>query len=251
MPKKKVILKAQIPDNEKTDALMSPCLYINPDVEFKDIPTTGEEYLLKVMKERENYSQVTKCQQDISKFAKNQSCFVAELPRAYVADIFKPTIEWQNIQVADFSDVRMYISRIISKKSQWSNTIRKIEIEQDNLLGWKRFFKMNEPTLSCVLGLPYTLLDRALEILTDIIDDVPPGKTIDYKTGQWIYAFLACTRQPLLSDTTSILRNLARKCAEIRSHINPEQENSREAVAPLNIFICLVSRYFRQYDLAD
>lgn len=84
MPKKKVILKAKVPENENADALMSPCLYINPDVEFKDIPTTGEEYLLKVIKERENYSQVTKCQQDISKFAKNQSCFISEVSRQIV-----------------------------------------------------------------------------------------------------------------------------------------------------------------------
>ncbi|CAH2050628.1 unnamed protein product, partial [Iphiclides podalirius] len=102
-----------------------------------------------------------------------------------------------------------------------------------------------------MFGLRHTLYDRALEILTDIINEVKPGQTIDRKTGQWIYAFLACTRQPLLSDTTSILRNLARKCAEIRSHLNPEEEKSREAAAPLNVFICLVSRYFRQYDLAD
>ncbi|XP_068626611.1 gem-associated protein 2 [Battus philenor] len=251
MSKKKVVLKAKVLNNDDTDILMSPCFQITSNVELKDIPTTGEEYLLKVIKERENYSQVTKCDQDISKFAKNQSRFVKELPRAHVADNLKPTIEWQNIQVADFSDIRMYISRLLSKKSQWSGSVKTIQIEQDNLKGWKRFFEKNEPTLSCVLGLPHTLLDRALEILTDIIGDVQPGNTIDHKTGQWIYAFLACTRQPLLSDTTSILRNLARKCAEIRSHLNPDEEHSKEAVAPLNIFICLVSRYFRQFDLAD
>ncbi|CAK1602240.1 unnamed protein product [Parnassius mnemosyne] len=251
MPKNKIVVKPKDCDTDNPDDLLSPCFQINSNVELKDIPTTGEEYLLKVIKERENYSQVTKCDKDYSKFAKNQSCFVNELPLAKVPDNLKPTIEWQNIQVADFSDVRLYISRLLANKSHWPNCIKVVEIDQDNLIGWRKFFEINEPTLSCVLGLRYTLLDRALEVLTDIIDDVEPGKTIDYKTGQWIYAFLACTRQPLLSDTTSILRNLARKCAEIRSHLNPEAENIKEAVAPLNIFICLVSRYFRQYDLAD
>ncbi|KAG6450534.1 gem-associated protein 2-like [Manduca sexta] len=237
--------------NEESDNLSSPCFQISSDVQLKEVPTNGEEYLLKVIQERKNISTVTKCDKDFSKFAKNQSCFVKELPHAEAPEQFKPTIEWQNIQVADFSDVRMYISRLLAKKSMWPNKLEKVEICENSIVGWKDFFAKKEPTLSCVLGLNHTLLDDGLEALSVIIEKTTPGDTIDHKIGQWIYAFLACTRQPLLSDTTSILRNLARKCAEIRSRINPEDENAKTAVGPLNIFICLVGRYFRQYDLAD
>ncbi|CAG9581593.1 unnamed protein product [Danaus chrysippus] len=209
-------------DGDISDSLMSPCLQISQDIELKDIPSNGEEYLLKVMKERQNYSTVTTCNRDFSKFARNQSCFVKELPHAKAPESLKPTIEWQNIQVADFSKVRMYISRLISNRSLWPKDVINIEIDPDNIAAWMNLFENKDPKLSCVLGLHHALLDHGLEILIEMLDKVKPGSTINYKTGQWIYAFLACTRQPLLSDTTSILRNLARKCAEIRSHLNTE-----------------------------
>ncbi|XP_026758646.1 gem-associated protein 2-like isoform X2 [Galleria mellonella] len=251
MSSNKYIYKATRSNDDDAETLVSPCFHVGPEVQLKEVPTTGEEYLLKVIKERQNYSTITKCNKDYSKFSKNQSCFIEETKPAKAPDKLKPTIEWQNIQVADFSDVRMYLSRIQTKKTLWPSDLKKISVEHDSLNGWKQFFNTNEPTLTCVLGLKHTLLDRGLEILTEILEEVKPGFTVDYKTGQWIYAFLACTRQPLLSDTISILRNLARKCAEIRSCINPEEEDAPFAVTPLNIFICLVARYFRQYDLAD
>ncbi|CAH0405266.1 unnamed protein product [Chilo suppressalis] len=238
-------------DDKEEDFLNSPCFKIGSGVQLKDVPTTGEEYLLKVMKERQNYSTITKCNKDYSKYLKNQSCFVVELPHAKAPERLIPTIEWQNIQVADFSDVRMYISRLLANKSLWPNNIEKVKIEENTVRGWKTFFLQREPTLTCVLGLPHILLDRGLEVLTEILAQVSHGDSIDHRTGQWIYAFLACTRQPLLSDTISILRNLARKCAEIRSHIKPDGENATFLAAPLNIFICIIARYFRQYDLAD
>ncbi|XP_013197178.2 gem-associated protein 2 [Amyelois transitella] len=252
MPQNKCVFKNRCHDEEaESDVLMSPCFQISPDVELKDVPTSGEEYLLKVMQERQKCTTITKCNKDYSKFAKNQSCFVKEEPHAQAPERLKPTIEWQNIQVADFSEVRMYVSRIQKKRSVWPNDVKSIVFEHNNPKGWKNFFDKNEPTLSCVLGLQYTLIDDGLENLIQIIKGTKPGHSIGYKIGQWIYAFLACIKQPLLSETISILRSLARRCAEIRSNLNQEDENVISDVAPLNIFICLVSRYFRQYDLAD
>ncbi|XP_011567024.3 gem-associated protein 2 [Plutella xylostella] len=235
---------------EDADSLVIPCLQIDPNVELKEVPTTGEEYLLKVMKERQKCVVVTKCNKDISKFAKNQSRFVVEPECTKSApDALKPTLEWQNIQVADFSEVRMYISRMRAKKSE--HKIQEIDIEENHIVSWKQFFEESSPTLSCVFGLKQAYFDNGLEMLTNSLNSIKPGETITPKTGQWIYAFLACLTLPLLSDTISILRNLARRCAEIRSHIKAEDENAIAAVAPLNVFICLISRYFRQIDLAD
>lgn len=246
----KKYLKTMKDDEDNLD-IVSPCFKISPDVQLKEVPTNGEEYLLKVIKERKNIAAVTKCNKDYSKFAENQSQYVHEFPRLSVPEKLKPTIEWQNMQVADFSETRMYISRLLSKRKIWKNNINIIEIKPTCVIEWKQFFSTHIPTLSCVLGLQHALLDQGLEVLTDIISRTKPGNTIEHKTGQWVYAFLACTQLPLLSDTTSILRNLARKCAEIRFRLNPDEENAITAATPLNIFICLVARYFRQYDLAD
>ncbi|XP_049875545.1 gem-associated protein 2-like [Pectinophora gossypiella] len=248
MPKQKI----KISDHESDqDDILKPCLQIGSEVKLKDVPTTGEEYLLKVMKERQNYDAVTICKKDFSKYNKNQDRFIYEIPRASVCDKLKPTLEWQNIQVADFSEVRMNVSRLRAQKSEWAYKIKKLIKEPSNVAEWKQFFANSEPTMSCVLGLRNALVDNGLEMLIEILKEVKPGHSIEYRTGQWIYALLACVIQPLLSETTCILRDLSRKCAEIRSNINPDDENAPEAVAPMNIFICLVGRYFRQYDLAD
>ncbi|XP_039760032.1 gem-associated protein 2-like isoform X2 [Pararge aegeria] len=256
MSTKKLVYKIKR-DDEDSETLKSTCFQISPDVELKDVPTNGEEYLLKVKKERERYSSILKCNKDYSIFAPNQSQFVEELSHAKAPDNLKPTIEWQNIQVADFSEVRMYISRLLNKRSAWPPNTRRLDsslCDQNgkNAAIWLKMFRTEESSLSCVIGIHQAFIDIALQVMTDIIlDDVKPGGTITHKTGQWIYALLACTRQPLVSDTVSILRDLARKCAKIRSNLNTEDENSKHAAAPLNLFICLVSRYFRQYDLAD
>lgn len=74
----KCIYKAKKDDDDR-DEISALCFQISPDVQLKDVPTNGEEYLLKVMQERQNYSIVTKCTKDYSKFAKNQSCFIKEV----------------------------------------------------------------------------------------------------------------------------------------------------------------------------
>ncbi|XP_041975484.1 gem-associated protein 2-like [Aricia agestis] len=251
MSTKKIVYKSTKEHHEETDSLSSPCFQINSDVELKETPTTGEEYLLKVINERRQYSFVTRCNKDYTKYARNQSCFVNEMPHAKAPEVLVPTIEWQNIQVADFSDTRMYISRMLAKKSLWPTKVKKIDINPNNIGAWKSLFQNEDPSLSSLIGAHSAVIDRGLEILVDVLDHIKPGNTITHRTGQWIYALLACIRQPLLSDTISIIRDLARKCAEIRVHLDPESEETKVAVAPLNIFICLIARYFRQYDLAD
>ncbi|XP_023946806.2 gem-associated protein 2 [Bicyclus anynana] len=254
MSTEKLVYKIQR-DDDDSDSLSFTCFQIGPEVELKEVPTNGEEYLLKVKKEREKYSAVSKCNKDYSKFARNQSQFVEELPHAKAPDNLKPTIEWQNIQVADFSEVRMYISRLLSKKSNWPPNMKKLDTyfndKRNSTALWLNLFETEDSTLSLAISIPQAFTDRGLQVLTNMLDRVKPGETINDRIGRWIYALLACIRQPLLSDTISILRDLARKCAEIRSHLSTEGETSNFAAAPLNLFICLVSRYFRQYDLAD
>ncbi|KAM3967679.1 gemin 2 isoform 1-T1 [Aphomia sociella] len=190
MSSNKFIYKANKHNEDDLESLTSPCFQIGSEVQLKEVPTTGEEYLLKVIKERQNYCTVTKCNKDYSIFAKNQSCFVEETKPAQAPDKLKPTIEWQNIQVADFSEVRLYISRLLAKKTLWPSNFKSINIEQDRMRGWKSFFDSNEPTLTCVLGLKHTLLDRGLEILTEILDDVKPGCSVDHKTVEPRYKWI-------------------------------------------------------------
>lgn len=76
----------------------------------------------------------------------------------------------------------MYVSKLLINKSLWPVEIQNIEVDPYNIPAWKNLFE-RDPKLSCVLGLHSALLDRGLEILTEILDDVKPGNTLDHKTG--------------------------------------------------------------------
>lgn len=77
MTTKKLLYKRA--DYSEPESLTARCFQINSDVEYREVPTTGEEYLLSVIREREDCAVVTRCKQDYSKFAKNQDCFVEEV----------------------------------------------------------------------------------------------------------------------------------------------------------------------------
>ncbi|KAJ2948144.1 hypothetical protein O0L34_g9945 [Tuta absoluta] len=235
-------------DLENSDDLLKPCFLVDPSVELKEVPETGEEYLLKVINERKKCKEITECDVDVSKFAKYQNCFVEDDPVIPVHEKLKPTIEWQNMQIADFSEMRMRMSRMKQKNLKKNQNIKSIP---HCLREWKLFFNGVEPTLTTVLGIQSASVDEGLEMVTEILKTVPPGESIDHRIGQWTYSLLTCVTYPLLSETRVVLRALAKKFREVRSHINPDAENAVELVAPLNIFICLLSRYFENEDLAD
>ncbi|XP_048005725.1 gem-associated protein 2 [Leguminivora glycinivorella] len=250
-----IIYKANEKKKNVHDDLITKCFEISSDVEMKEIPITGAEYLLKVMTERANVAAVTVCDKDITQFAKNQSLFVKEPPGAKVApDKLRTTIEWQKIQMSDFAEVRTSMAKIknnLLEKGIGKKRVKPIVIHDQSLEGWKIFFQEHDSTVTCMLGFTPEQLHTGLEMLTEILKEVPPGDTIEHKTGQWIYAFLACLRHPPLSETVSLLRDLARTCAEIRSNIDQEEEDAYMKAAPTNLFICIVARYFEQCDLAD
>ena len=84
--------------------------------------------------------------------------------------------------------------------------------------------------------------------------------------GAWIYSLLSRIEKPLNPDLGSVLRDLALFCSQERNKLlekftneskeNHENKDGEEQpgdkdIAAFNLFICLVSRYFDQADLAD
>jgi survival of motor neuron protein-interacting protein 1 len=66
--------------------------------------------------------------------------------------------------------------------------------------------------------------------------------------GRWFYALLTCLEKPLEPEACSLLRDLARACSSVRATLESAED---PCLAPLNLLICLVARYFSQADLAD
>lgn len=90
---------------------------------------------------------------------------------------------------------------------------------------------------------------RMLQLITKYLDRVKPGESINGNLGGWIYGILSLLEIPLSPSSCHTLRELAKRCVIVRSKL---QENCNENLyIPLNLFICIVARYFNQLDLSD
>ncbi|KAF9930986.1 gem (nuclear organelle) associated protein 2 [Linnemannia zychae] len=69
---------------------------------------------------------------------------------------------------------------------------------------------------------------------------------IQEQEGKWLYALFLKLDPLVESDQVAILRNIAKKCAQIRSHFNSE---SGSRLATVNMIITIVARLFGQEDL--
>nr|XP_034964760.1 gem-associated protein 2 isoform X2 [Zootoca vivipara] len=100
------------------------------------------------------------------------------------------------------------------------------------------------PLLSIVSRMNQATVTSVLEYLTNWLAE----KEFTPELGRWLYALLACLEKPLLPEAHSLIRQLARRCSEVRVL---EENKNDEKVSALNLLICLVGRYFDQHDLAD
>lgn len=64
--------------------------------------------------------------------------------------------------------------------------------------------------------------------------------------GHWIYSLLICLEKPLFPSITSSLRDLVRECVNLRSKIDLPDLNK---INGLNLIICIIGKYFDQYDM--
>ncbi|KAF4025562.1 hypothetical protein G4228_017832 [Cervus hanglu yarkandensis] len=182
---------------------------------------------------------------------------------------YSPTLQWQRQQVTQFSTVRQSVNR---HRSHWKSqqldsnvTMPKSEDEE----GWKKFCLGERlcaegaigpaasespgidyvqigfpPLLSIVSRMNQSTVTSVLEYLNNWFGE----RDFTPELGRWLYALLACLEKPLLPEAHSLIRQLARRCSEVRLLVDSKDD---ERVPALNLLICLVSRYFDQRDLAD
>ncbi|KAK2553919.1 Gem-associated protein 2 [Acropora cervicornis] len=100
------------------------------------------------------------------------------------------------------------------------------------------------PLLSVLQHINQATLLQVLEYHVTWLEEIG----FSHQQGRWFYALLVCLEKPLLPETTSLLRTLARLCATLRASLDSPHH---DLISPLNLIITLVSRYFGQSDLAD
>nr|XP_020662895.1 gem-associated protein 2 isoform X2 [Pogona vitticeps] len=209
-------------------------------------PRTPQEYLKRVQIEAAKCPDVVVAQIDPKKLKKKQTVNISLSGCQPAPEGYSPTMKWQRQQVAHFSAIRQSVNKHRNHwKSQQLDSNVAIPRPEDEE-GWKKF-----------------CLGEKLYLDTTVQEPSDGNNGIDYvqigfppllsivsrmNQGRWLYALLACLEKPLLPEAHSLIRQLARRCSEVRVL---EENKSEEKVSALNLLICLVGRYFDQHDLAD
>ncbi|KAK5916330.1 hypothetical protein CgunFtcFv8_011323 [Champsocephalus gunnari] len=241
------------------------------ELDLKGPPRNPREYLRQVQLEASQCPEVVVAQIDPKKLKKKQT-INASVAGCHAAPVgFCPSLSWQQHQVSNFSDVRQSIAK---NRNHWSSNTLDDNVEMPDITdeeGWKKFCfgetlylgtsssrteaAEAEPALDhSKVGFPpfLTIVSRlnqstVLMVLETLVgwfeeNDFAP------QLGRWLYALLACLEKPLLPEAHSCIRQLARRCAQLRSALETDEDDKLPA---LNLLVCLVARYFEQSDLAD
>ncbi|XP_075007724.1 gem-associated protein 2 isoform X6 [Calonectris borealis] len=190
-------------------------------------PRTPQEYLKRVQIEAARCPDVVVAQIDPKKLRKKQtvniSCFL-RFPD--VSLLLKDTLQLSSGSSSKWPISQPFVRYKMSlnkHRNHWRSqhldsnvTMPKSEDEE----GWKKF---------CLGERVYSEIDA-------LSDNENLG--IDYIKGRWLYALLACLEKPLLPEAHSLIRQLARRCSEVRVL---EENKNEEQISALNLIICLVS----------
>ncbi|KAG8230087.1 hypothetical protein J437_LFUL009206 [Ladona fulva] len=231
---------------------------ISVDFDSSVPPSTGQEYIQRVVLEAARCDDVVYAKVDQNRISK-QTFILNNLPGCVAAPSeFAPSKEWQQLQVANFSRMRQKLDRYRKKTIKEPPPVKlpKERYAEDwYQMCFGRFvdsenkgpeYARAPPLLSIVTAMPNLVIEKVLEYEVQWLSE--EDCTFSHEDGQWLYALLAALELPLTPDTCALLRNLARCCSQLRAKLD---SSNHSLVAAYNLFICLVAKYFRQSDLAD
>ncbi|XP_070787499.1 gem-associated protein 2 isoform X3 [Pituophis catenifer annectens] len=195
-------------------------------------PRTPQEYLKRVQIEAAKCPDVVVAQIDPKKLKKKQTVNISISGCQPAPEGYSPTLKWQQQQVSHFSTIRQSVNK---HRDHWKAQHLDSNVAMpttDDEEGWKKF---------CLGEKLY------LELTDQISTDESPG--IDYvQIG--FPPLLSIVSRMNQATVTSVLEYLTNWLVE--KEFTPELENKNdEKLSALNLLICLVGRYFDQYDLAD
>ncbi|XP_060528979.1 gem-associated protein 2 [Cylas formicarius] len=206
------------------------------DFNPNSVPTNGEEYLHHVIYERTRHKKCVKADKDFSAFKKNQTIHVTDENHIQKSlDKFYPTAEWEERVLKDFIQVRQFIEKHLPSqpiKCNFSNEL----------------LDKTPPLFSEISTYSQSGKLIMLQQLSRSLDHFDPDVGISDNIGARVYAILALLGVPLSPDSCYNLREFAKKCANVRAKLN--SETKEQIYAPLNLFICIITKHFAQCDLA-
>ncbi|XP_064919041.1 gem-associated protein 2 isoform X4 [Columba livia] len=179
-------------------------------------PRTPQEYLKRVQIEAARCPDVVVAQIDPKKLRKKQTVNISISGCQPAPEGYAPTLKWQQQQVANFSAIRQPKSE---DEEGWKKfclgerAYSEIDALSDNENLGIDYLKVGfPPLLSIVSRMSQATVTSVLEYLTSWFGE----KKFTPELGRWLYALLACLEKPLLPEAHSLIRQLARRCSEVR-----------------------------------
>lgn len=98
------------------------------------------------------------------------------------------------------------------------------------------------PTLTLLLQFDHVLNQRLLSTHTDWLGE----RDLTLPRAQWLYCLLARLEKPLYQDAAAVVRQLYRRCCELRAALSKGAETFAQDLAALNVLVCITGSYFGQ-----
>ena len=264
--------------------LMQAALYVEEAGEEEEDgrpPQDGMAYLRQVIRERKRVPETVAVEYvGKAKTLKMSDGSLSDRRKEAAPPGWCPGGAWQREQVRQFSEVRQQVARHTELVKQTGEAGRGVHNVPDRrnealwchmILGgeaWAQVTRHREeeeeeeeeaekgrpevvgeqPSLNFMVSVPGHVCAAVLEYLLPWLPVT--GWTSQY--GPWLYSLLVRIEKPLDPEVGSSLRDLALFCARERRRLAASGEDFKEeTIAALNLFICLVAKYFGQGDLED
>eukprot|EP00794_Sanderia_malayensis_P006045 gene6045-6747_t len=217
------------------------------DTDFSKPATSAYEYLRRVQKEASLCPEVVVAKdlpQGVRQHESNKNLVKTVLTPA--RNCFIPSKDWQLYQASEFAELRQGINYFKRKdNSNRSFSLPSIHNEDQwciFCLGeekWKEIRKQRN-----MKSKKESRSDGPEETFAKLVEGNQPLLSIvtSLKQGRWIFALFACLEKPLPPNVSSLLRTLARRCADLRACLVDEND---DRLAPLNLIITLVTRFVK------
>ncbi|KNA07668.1 hypothetical protein SOVF_169790 isoform B [Spinacia oleracea] len=231
--------------DDEYESMHRPAFKVQGEPDFESgSPEDGLEYLRRVRWEAKRIPKVKVAKLNIK--VKDQSVYMPGIPDIEECPShLLPLRPWEDEFIADFSELRLALSRL-------ENTSDAVSVDSESIIFARPEHKSQPsqklaslqltsggPTLSSVLAMdPVTrvaLLRRRISLFENASD-------LSKDDCAWLFALCAVVDTPLDADTCASLRCLLRSCAKFRAS-KPEVDDE---VIMLNVLATISGRFFRQ-----
>ncbi|KAL4591241.1 hypothetical protein LXL04_004197 [Taraxacum kok-saghyz] len=248
-------------------SIQRPAFMVTGEPDFDSgPPQDGLEYLRRVIWEADHIPKVKVAKVERSELNKEQTVYMPNIPDiAACPGHLKPSKEWEDAFLVDFSNLRLALCQEETSESIFSGEMESIPLTQsvldsviqENLDSCQTDDVMQENLEICqtedkTVICDWPSLQKILEMepvarvmmLRKRIASMESVSSLCRNDCEWLFALCAAIDTPLDADSSASLRCLLRKCAALRA----EKVDLDDEVIMLNILVTISGKYFGQLE---